>query len=215
LLQDVLRRDSVIPPRSESGAAAASGDPGLDYTRRLYANVLGWYESADRKAQLILTADGGFVTVLTALTLAKPAEVEHTLRAFGPETWLFFGVAAAAVVVAFASAALALWSRLLKQSEAESIFRRHGVRRGDATTYDPSVLWFFQLVQHLDEDALERRLHTLTPQEEIDALVDQIVALSRNVANKHRWVNVGFTATATALACLLVTSVSYAIRVGA
>ena len=45
-------------------AVPPAGEPALDYTRRVYANVLGWYENADRKAQLILTANGGFLTVL-------------------------------------------------------------------------------------------------------------------------------------------------------
>lgn len=195
--------------------ATAAGESGLEYTRRLYANVLAWYDSADRKAQLILTANGGFVTVLAALALSKPADVEETLGAFGAETWLFFGLASAAVAVSFASAALALWSRLLSNSAATEIFRTRSVRRGDATTYDPSVLWFFQLVQHLDESALERRLHTLSAHEEVDALVDQIIELSKRVTRKHHWVNVGFAATAIGLSCLLATAVSYAIRLAA
>lgn len=190
----------------------AGPEPGLEYTRRLYASVLGWYESADRKAQLVLTANGGFVTLLAALSLANPAEVEQTLSVFGPETWLFFGLATTGVAVSFASAALALRSRLLKHSEKTDIFSRHGVRPRDGTTYDPSVLWFFQLVQHLEENALRRRLRSLSPQEEIDALADQIIELSERVTRKHFWVNIGFAATATGLSCLLATAVSYAVR---
>ncbi len=31
----------------------------LEYTRRLYDNVLSWYKSADSKAQVIIAIDGG------------------------------------------------------------------------------------------------------------------------------------------------------------
>jgi hypothetical protein len=191
------------------------GEPAVEYARRLYANVLGWYEAADRKAQLILTADGGFLTLLAGISLSRPAEAEETFSRFGPETWLFAVLATVAVLVSFGSSVLALWSRTLSHRDKAVIFERHGVRRTDASTYDPSVLWFFQLVQDLDEEALERRLREFAPQDEIDALVDQIIALSKNVTTKHRWVNIGFAATAGALSCLLATLVSYAIRVGA
>jgi hypothetical protein len=193
-------------------AVPPAGEPALDYTRRVYANVLGWYENADRKAQLILTANGGFLTVLAGFGLSKAGDLAGTVNVFGPETWLFLGLAAASVVVSFASAVLALWSRLLTRSEAEEIFKLHGVRPADSETYDPSVLWFFQLVQHLDETALERRLRAVSVQDEIDALADEIVALARNVTRKHGWVNVGFTATAVALSCLVAGAVSYVIR---
>ena len=193
---------------------AAADEPGLEYTRRLYANVLAWYDNADKKAQLILTANGGFLTVLTGFALSSPGEVRETVGVFGPETWLLAGLAATGVLISFASAALALWSRLLSAGDAAEIFERQGVKLGDPTTYDPAILWFFQLVQHLDESALERRLHAFSAQQEIDAMVDQVIQLSQRVTKKHLWVNVGFVATTVGLSCLLATAVSYAIRLG-
>jgi hypothetical protein len=187
----------------------------VDYTRRLYANILAWYDSADRKAQIILTANGGFVTVLTGLGLTRPDEVTKTVAVFGPETWLLFALSAVGLVISFGSAALCLWSRLLSRTDSEKILRAHHVRPDDATTYDPAVLWFFQLVEHLDESALEQRLRAFSPEDEIDALSDQIVQLARRVTRKHRWVNIGFIATATSLSCLLGTAVSYFVRAGA
>ena len=56
-------------------ALTADGS-GVEYTRRLYANVLAWYDNADRKAQLILTANGGFLTVLVGFALSRPLEVD-------------------------------------------------------------------------------------------------------------------------------------------
>ncbi len=193
-------------------AEAAEEDATVEYARRLFATVVAWYDNADRKGQLILAANGGFLTVLAGFGLAGSAEVEQTVRVFGPETWTFVGLATAGILCAFASAARVLWSRLLTRRERERIFDDHKVRVDDPSTYDPAILWFFQLFQHLDEGALEWRLANLTARDERDALVDQSIRLAKNVATKHFWVNIGFTATAVALSFLLATVVSYAVR---
>jgi pycsar effector protein len=184
----------------------------VEYARRAYGNVLNWYDNADRKAQLILTANGGFLTVLVGFALSKPVELTQTLDTFGPETWLFAGIAAASIVVAFASAALALFSRLHSPQSARKVMSGHGVDVCDPTTYDPSVLWFFQFVAQLDESAYERRLRTVTAGDEIDSMADEMIQLSQRVTSKHHWVNVGFIATTIALSFLLAMSVSYAVR---
>ncbi len=185
---------------------------GLEYTRRLYAAVVAWYDNADRKAQIILTANGGFVTVLTGFGLSRPDELERTIEVFGVETWLFAGLAAASFAVAFASAAACLWSRLLLPARRDAVLEQRGVATGDPETYDASALWFFQFVQRLDERALETRLRTLSPADEIDALAEQAIQLARRVTAKHWCVNVGFAATALGLSSLLATAVSYVAR---
>jgi hypothetical protein len=184
----------------------------VEYARRVYENVSGWYDNADRKAQLILTANGGFLTVLVGFALSKPVELTQTLDVFGPETWLFAGIAATSIVVAFASAAVVLWSRLHSQQSAQEVVKGHSVDVHDRTTYDPAVLWFFQFVAQLDESAYERRLRTVTMGDEIDSMADELIQLSQRVTTKHYWVNVGFVATTVALSCLLATAVSYAVR---
>ncbi|MDQ3823686.1 MAG: hypothetical protein M3321_10670 [Actinomycetota bacterium] len=188
---------------------------GLDYARRLYSAVVAWYDNADRKAQIILTANGGFVTVLTGFGLSRPDEIDRTVTVFGVETWLFAGLAAVSVVVAFASAAACLWSRLLLPARRDALLEQRGVTLRDAGTYDPSVLWFFQFVERLDERALETRLRALSPADEIDALADQAIQLARRVTTKHWFVNVGFAATALGLSSLLATAVSYVARLAA
>lgn len=185
---------------------------GLEYARRLHGAVLAWYDNADRKAQIILTANGGFVTLLTGFGLSRPTELEGTVAVFGPETWLLVALAAASFVTAFMSAAACLWSRLLLPGARDAALAQRGVTAGDAATYDPSVLWFFQFVERLDERALEARLRTLSPGDEVDALADQAIQLARRVTHKHWCVNVGFAATALGLSCLLATAVSYVVR---
>jgi hypothetical protein len=56
---------------------------GLEYSRRLYANVMDWYRIADSKGQLLLTLDGVLVTIVTGIVLGQPAEVSKRLGQFG------------------------------------------------------------------------------------------------------------------------------------
>ena len=205
----------MTPTSAESPSAAPTTGTGLEYTRRLHAAVLAWYDNADRKAQIILTANGGFVTLLTGFGLSRPDELERTVAVFGSETWFLVALAAASFAAAFMSAAACLWSRLLLPRARDAALRERGVTTGDAATYDASVLWFFQFVERLDERALEARLRTLSAGDEIDALADQAIQLARRVAQKHWCVNVGFAATALGLTCLLATAVSYVVRLAA
>ena len=193
-------RTSTERPQS----AAAEPDPsGLDYARRLYANIREWYDNADRKAQLILTVNGTFVTILSGLALTKPDDVRATIKVFGIETWAFFGLSAASVLLAFVAAALVLWSRLNWHDAGHT---------SPGQPYDAARIWFFQAVMALDESTFEQRLRALTPGDEIDALADEAIKLSQNVYLKHRYVDVGFFATTLALCALLATAGSYVIR---
>ena len=51
----------------------------LEYTRRVYESVLGWYKSADSKAQVILAIDGAFVAFLTGTIFVKPDDLHFQL----------------------------------------------------------------------------------------------------------------------------------------
>jgi hypothetical protein len=47
---------------------------------------------------------------------------------------------------------------------------------------------------------------------ERDALISEIILLSRNVLGKHRWVNRGWLFSALSLVSLLMTGASYVLR---
>jgi hypothetical protein len=83
-----------------------------EYLRRLHDDVLSWYRTADTKAQLILTLDGIFITIVSANILVKPDELQARKESFGPVTWSLLGLAAAAMVCSVASAVVCLHSRL-------------------------------------------------------------------------------------------------------
>ncbi len=60
--------------------------PQRDYAQALYDRLIGWYEDAERKAQLILTLDGIFLSFLSAFAFRKSADLRATTSDFGAET---------------------------------------------------------------------------------------------------------------------------------
>jgi hypothetical protein len=71
-----------------------------EYTRRLYASTREWYTISETKAQLLLTVNGAFVTIFFGILFGKVGNLHAWAARFGPEAWVFLGVA----VVALASA---------------------------------------------------------------------------------------------------------------
>src|SRR4051812_9109866 len=90
----------------------AGTEAGLEYARRLYDRIIAWYESAERKAQLILTLDGVFLSFLTASVLTKPGDLHLIVDRFGAETWALFGLMCVALFLSIASAVGCLVSRI-------------------------------------------------------------------------------------------------------
>ena len=184
-----------------------------DFARRLYDRVAAWYESAERKAQLILTLSGLFVSFLTASVLRKPADLRQTTDSFGPETWALLALMSVTLLAAVLCAVLCLRSRVYKPVELRSELSQGGVRPDDPSTISPEFVWFFQYVAGLAPAALGRRLQGVDSDEEADILGVNVVPLARNVVAKHRWVNRGFALVGLTLVSFFCAGVSYAIRV--
>jgi hypothetical protein len=189
-------RDAATPLTGRlSGEGAPIGaalKPAVEYSRRLYDDVLGWYRSADAKAQVVMGLDGAFLAFIAAGAFRKPEELASLFATFQPLTWRLLGLMALTLVMSMASAIYCLWSRVyLRPSRlVESISAESG--SGTVTTYPPAVMWFFQLVA-LHEPAMFRQtLLGVDAGFEIEALSSQINTLSKNVRRKHIAVNVGF-----------------------
>jgi len=101
----------VVPNLPQMTTTTPAPDEALEYSRRLYGNVLDWYESADRKAQLVLTLDGVFVTFASTSLASKASELSRTVSTFGPETWVLLGAALVSLVLSLLSCLLCLMSR--------------------------------------------------------------------------------------------------------
>lgn len=196
-----------ITDTSEDAAAP------LAYSRRLYGNIVDWYKNAETKAQILLSLDGIFVSLLVASLFRDPAAAGPILDEFGYETW----VAVATVVIAMASsvvcALMCLISRIMPRSEIEG---RYPEVLADARspTYPPEVMWFFQTISRLDEEEFCEQTMQVTHEIETRALASQNFLLSGKVLKKHIWVNWGFAFAALGLISLLISGGSYVLRVG-
>jgi hypothetical protein len=198
-----LQRFAVIRPTSKNS---------LEFLRRLYANVLDWYRIADAKAQLILTLNGIFITIVTGTVFSRPDELAAWRRVFGVETWIFLSLGAVAIVGSIISALLCLHSRL-HEAALRDIADHYHVDRKSIETYVPGVAWWFGMIARMEPRLMIHYLQTADEMFEAEALADQIVVLSgRNLA-KHRAVNRGWLLAGASLLCLVIAGTSYVLRV--
>lgn len=187
---------------SSQGANPSAGP--LQYTRRLYANLLEWYRGAETKAQIILSLDGVFVAFLTGAFFSGPADLDPILALFSPATWLLLAAMCVSLPASIACAVAALHSRLGAGRDAEGASARPGPE-----PHAPPVPWFFEHVGRVDPGRLAARLREVDAEAEIATLAQQIHVLSGNVSRKHRWVNRGFLLAGLSLALFLAAGVSY------
>jgi Family of unknown function (DUF5706) len=161
-----------------------AGTAALEYSRRLYANVLGWYESAERKAQLILTIDGLVLSVVTA-SLALTGDADRSFDDVGPVTWVLLALMFASFLGSLYSVVLCLVSRTAAGEREEA-----------------GAMWFFGMVARWEPERFRAAVRERAADDgfETDELLGQVAVLSRNVSRKHAWVNRAFVATALAFA---------------
>ena len=205
-------QDGVKPRTSDSDMA----QPRLEtteiagaYIRRVYASTREWYAVAETKAQLLLTVNGAFVTILYGVLFGKLGDIRAVTARFGPETWTFFGVAVAALMSALACAAGCLWSF---HGRAKEEFAYLGVNPDDPATYRPEVLWYFGHLARLRLDAVVETLRKADQNFEAETLSYNVVDLSVKVLRKHRLANVGWALTALSLIALIAAGTSFFVR---
>jgi Family of unknown function (DUF5706) len=181
--------------------------------RALDERVIGWYRDAERKAQLILTLDGVFLSFLSASAFQASADLRATTARFGPETWVLLGLMAACLTLSIGSAVIALRSRMAPQSKLQRELEQRRPTPHDDATYGPAVTWYFQHLARLDPDALAGTLTRADASFAIQSLAHNLVPLAENVVRKHRWVNRGFFFAGAVLVFFLAAAVSYVTRI--
>ena len=184
-----------------------------EYLKDIRADQRYWYTSAEAKAQLVLTANGVFVTFLTAAALGTRANVVQATSVFGPETWTFLALMASCLALAILSAVTCVSSRGISHKELQNRLDRYTVDPDKADTYAPELAVFFGYLSKLKATPLVERLHTAGQDFIIQALASDITAFARNIVEKHRWVNRAFVLTGMTLGFFLCTGISYLIRV--
>jgi hypothetical protein len=179
----------------------------VEYLRRIYANNRDWYAVSESKAQILLAANGAFISIAVGTLLGVAGDLPSATRVrLSPATWVFLGLAVACVVSAVICAALCMWSLHGKPSRAQ--FTRFGIDLDDPSTYRPEALWYFGHLALLQPEGATARLSRASQQDEIDTLSHHVVELSGRVLRKHRYVNAGWAFTASALLALAAAGVS-------
>lgn len=197
------RSDATAEPSPETVEIATA------YIRRVYSSTREWYALVEGKAQLLLTVNGIFVTVLFGVLFGKAGDVHAEVAHFGPETWVFLGVAVVALLSALVCAAGSLWSF---HGRAKNEFDRLGVDPGNPKTYCAEVLWYFGHLARLDPDTAVEKLREADNEYEAKALSYNVIDLSNRVLHKHRLVNRGWALTALELIALVAAGTSFFIR---
>jgi hypothetical protein len=187
-------------------STAAAGS--VEYARRVYDSVYGWYSSAETKAQVILSIDGAFLALLTAGIFRKPEELRDIVGAFSLTTGLSLLVMTGCLLTSIAAAIWCLRSRTLS---ADDLQRTLGsASQKGSGPYPARLTWFFQYIAALNPDHLRDTLAQADATFEVEALASQIFALAVNVRDKHRAVNLGFLMTGLTLCAFLVAGCTFA-----
>lgn len=188
-------------------------EPALDYTRRLYGNLVDWYKTAETKAQILLSLDGIFVSLVVGSLLRDRDGTRSTLEEFGVETWAAVATVGVAISASIFCALMCVVSRVMPRAE---MARRFPELADDSagTRYPPEAMWFFQTISRLDEQRYTTEALRMTAETEARALANQSYLLSGRVLKKHLWVNRGFGFAAAALVALVVAAGSFLWRVG-
>lgn len=190
----------------------------LEYTRRLYQNVLGWYENADSKAQVVLAIDGGLVAFISTTVFSKPDDIKEIVTALPDITWVLLAFMVVSLMISMGASIFCLWARIYSAKHLQIIINasieKAKVKQKvlEDKRYPPAIVCFFQFIERLDKEKFRETLCSVNFEYEIKALASQIHILSGNVRKKHYAVNIGFIFAAAALVSFFASAVSYAFK---
>lgn len=184
----------------------------IEYARRLYDDVLGWYESADVKAQVLLGLDGAFLVFLATAAFQDPDDLTKVIAKFSPWTWRLLALMSATLIISMGAAIYCLWSRIqFWSSLADWISEAKPPARGP-DKYPAGVMWFFQHVAALDSDQFRDTLRDVDKRFEMDAMASQVEKLASNVKKKHIAVDLGFVLLVAALLLFTLAAASFVVN---
>jgi hypothetical protein len=199
-----MAQDTQVP------VVEPSPTDGLDYVRNLYDVEVGWFRVAETKAQVILTVNGIFVSVLFGATLGKITNVRSLAALFGPETWVLLLISMGALTGAIGCAARSLWS--WHRRRASEDFKRLEMDPAVPDSFRPEALWYFGGLAQLPVETAAKCLRQCGKEAEVAALSYNAVILSRSLVRKYRLLNAGWALTSVNLIAVMATGVSVFVR---
>src|SRR6185295_15124320 len=106
------REEALEKEKDEKQSGDAPLADQLAYARRVFDNIVVWYNNADTKAQIILSLNGAFLAFLTSSIFTKKDELNTVLNEFTPATWGFLISMCIALLGSMICALRCLLSRL-------------------------------------------------------------------------------------------------------
>jgi hypothetical protein len=197
---------------SEEVIGSGETPPAVQYARRLYDDVLGWYHSADVKAQVLMGLDGAFVVFLATAVFQRPDDLEKVIAKFSPWTWRLLALMSATLVMSMGAACYCLWSRIYFASSVNKWIKNAKSPARGPTQYPADVMWFFQHVAALDWTKFRNTLRHIDSPFEVDAMVLQVEKLASNVKKKHIAVDLGFALSVATLLLFMLAAASYVVN---
>ena len=180
------------------------------YVYQLWSDLMHWYDSADTKAQVVVGLNGAFLAFLTGILFSKPDDLIPIIARFNVVTYI---LTACMIVTLFSSVAMAIRcmrSNLYSEPEIVEMIQQNTVD----DLYRPSkIIWFFQLVRHLDAQNYVSTIQSLDANAVIQVLGEQIIIVSGNVTKKHLLANRGFSLSALTFVLFFLSAISYVIPV--
>jgi hypothetical protein len=200
---DTMPPTETQPPMETQLAVETQPEASRAYARRVYDRIIAWDEVANRRAQLILTLNGVFVSFLVGSTLSKSAELSAVTNNFGPETWVCL---AAMTVTLVLSIGFAIGCYVSQFNDLRS------ASGGQESTSD-IVPWYFPVVADVGETNFMASVEGVDAASEAKTLAVNAVRAARYLVRKYYWVNLGFVCAAGTLVLFLLAGVSYVLRV--
>jgi hypothetical protein len=185
---------------------------GVEYARRLYDDVLGWYHSADVKAQVLLGLDGAFLVFLATAAFQRPDDLESIITKFSPWTWRLLALMTTALIISMGAAIYCLWSRIYFASSLDNLIKNAKSPARDPAQYPADVMWFFQHLAALEWTRFSNTLRHVDSPFELDAMALQLEKLAINVKRKHIAVNLGFALSVATLLLFTLAAASYVVN---
>jgi hypothetical protein len=176
-------------------------DVQLEFIRNIYAETLDWYKTAEKKAEILLGILGGFIVFASGIMLANPNDTRLLLDYFAGPVLVGLLLTFTAILYALYAAYQCLKSRLDKKT-FEPI-------ANDDLYYPIERMYFFQHHAGHEPGKLFASLKQVDVEKEIAIYSSQIIALSKNVVLKHKWINRGLEAVCLSILLLLVSTVLY------
>jgi hypothetical protein len=179
----------------------------FDFTKSLYASIGDWYKDVQVRAQAVVTLDGAFITILTAVLVGKGSDVSAIKANFAADTTVAVVTMGGMFILSGACAILALMPLGLRTQAIERKYK--ALKKGDESDPAPSVMWWSQFIQQQGREEFLDASAKMTASLHQRALASQIHELSERLRRKYQLVFAAFVFTGLGLLALVYAAASY------